>query len=701
MSGEDLAKQHFFSALDCLDRGDLANADRYFRATLEIVPAHGPSLANLASVLVHRGHFEEGREKAEQAAAVGPPNADVLNTLGFALGRLGRYPEAIKAADDALKIDPSSIDAQLTRANALRRLGRSDEALSVYDRLLSADPESEDAALGRATALAQAQRFEEAFPIFERLLSKNPRLAIAWTGLGNALVSSHQSYTGAVTAFDRAIEISPDLADAWAGRGGAFMAMRDFERALPNFERALSLDPHQRFLRGERFGCAALLCDWTHREEDIREMRTAIEQGRYSASPSALLDAFDEPVIHLNASRAYANLTFPAISTKPPSFRGGHSGKIRLGYFSSDFGDHATSFLIAKLFTLHDRSRFDVIGFPVGPARSGDMADRVRNSFDEWFELGSGSSVESCVRTVRAQQIDIAIDLNGYVQEPRPGIFAARVAPIQVAYLGYPSTMGTSFIDYMIADKIVAPLSQRANFAEHLAYLPNCYQVNDTTARIVPDAPVFRLDHGLPDVGFVFCCFNNNNKINPDIFSDWMTILRRVPGSVLWLLKNSDVVAQNLRREASVRGIDPSRLIFAPRTDLPNHLARHRLAGLFLDTLPYNAHTTTSDALWTGLPVLTLQGNAFAGRVAASILTAVGVQDELVTFSREEYVERAIALATEADRLDRIRKRLAENVRTSSLFDVEGFATDLESLYEAMYQRHVSGLPPAELSIGV
>ncbi len=429
-------------------------------------------------------------------------------------------------------------------------------------------------------------------------------------------------------------------------------------------------------------------------------MRRGIAEGRYPSAPTHFLYAFDEPAMHLKASRAYADLMYSTASTAPLK-SGARTGKIRIGYFSSDFGDHATSFLIARLFELHDRSKFDVIGFPVGPARFGDITNRVRKSFDGWFELGPRVSIESCVQIVRAQQIDIAIDLNGYAQEPRSDIFAARVAPIQVAYLGYPSTMGASFIDYLIADKIVVPPAQRANFAEHLAYLPNCYQVNDTTTRVIPNDPVFRRDHGLPDAGFVFCSFNNNNKINPGTFTDWMTILRRVPGSVLWLLKNSDVVAQNLRREASARGINPNRLVFAPRADLPRHLARHRLADLFLDTLPYNAHTTTSDALLAGLPVLTLQGEAFAGRVAASILTTVGLQDGLVTFSREEYVERAVALATDADRLDGIRKRLVEYVRTSPLFDIKRFTADLESLYEAMYQRQASGLPPAELSVGV
>ena len=663
------------------------------------MPAHGPSLANLASILVHQGHFEEGRERAEHAIAVGPPSVDVLNTLGFALGRLGRYSEAIKATDNALKIDPSSTDAQLTRGNALRRLGRFDEALAVYDRLLSADPQSEEATLGRATTLAQAQRLDEAFPIFERLLSKNPKLANAWAGLGNALASSHKSYAQAVSAFDRAIEISPGLADAWAGRGGAFMAMKDFESALPNFERALSLDPHQRFLRGDRFGAAAMLCDWSHREEDVREMRRAIAEGEYPSGPTNFLYAFDEPAMHLKASRAYADLMYSAASIAPLK-SGIRAGKIRLGYFSSDFGDHATSFLIAKLFELHDRSRFDVIGFPIGPARSGDITNSIRKSFDGWFELGPRVSTEGCVQIVRAQQIDIAIDLNGYAQEPRPDIFAARVAPIQVAYLGYPSTMGASFIDYLIADKIVVPPPQRANVAEHLAYLPNCYQVNDTSTRVISSDPVSRREYGLPDAGFVFCSFNNNNKINPDTFTDWMTILRRVPGSVLWLLKNSELVAQNLRREGSARGIDPKPAVFAPRADLPRHLARHRLAGLFLDTLPCNAHTTASDALLAGLPVLTLQGEAFAGRVAASILTTAGLQGELVTLSREEYVERAVALATDTGRLDGIRKRLVENVRTSPLFDMKRFTADLENLYEAMYQRHASGLPPAELSVG-
>ena len=371
--------------------------------------------------------------------------------------------------------------------------------------------------------------------------------------------------------------------------------------------------------------------------------------------------------------------------------------KIRVGYYSADFHDHPTAYLIAELFERHDRTKFELTAFSFGPQRNDAMRRRLAAAFDRFIDV-SGNDDTQVAALSRELAIDIAIDLKGYTHGSRPGIFAARAAPLQVGYLGYPGTMGASYIDYLIADRTLIPPESQRHYCEQIIYLPDSYQVNDGQ-RAIAERSLTREQAGLPPTGFVYCCFNNNYKITRAAFDGWMRILERVDGSVLWLLEGSAAAAGNLLREAQARGISPERLVFAKRMPMPEHLARQRLADILLDTLPCNAHTTASDALWAGLPVLTRAGESFAGRVAASLLNAIGLP-ELVTKTQEQYEALAVELAEHPQRLLDLRLRLERNRRTAPLFDTRRFAENCEAAYAEIYERQQADLPPDHIYIG-
>jgi predicted O-linked N-acetylglucosamine transferase (SPINDLY family) len=371
-------------------------------------------------------------------------------------------------------------------------------------------------------------------------------------------------------------------------------------------------------------------------------------------------------------------------------------GKIRLGYYSADYHEHATAFLTAGLFERHDRSRFELTAFSFGPPREDAMRRRVTAAFDRFVDVRSRSDQE-VAQLSRELAIDIAVDLKGYTEGARMGIFAHRAAPVQVSYLGYPGTLAAPYIDYLVADETLIPSETRAFYTEKIAYLPHSYQANDRQ-RSIAERIFTREELGLPSRGFVFCCFNNAYKITPAVFDVWMRILRRVEGSVLWLLLDNERAAENVRREAEARGVSGSRLVFAPSMALPEHLARHRAADLFLDTHPYNAHTTASDALWAGLPVLTRSGESFAARVAGSLLKAAGLA-ELVTTTPEAYEALAVELATDPIHLAKLTVGLSRTRLAVPLFDTELFARHLENAYTQMYQRSVRGLSPEHLHV--
>ena len=580
---------------------------------------------------------------------------------GAALCGLNRFDEALESFDSAIALRPDYAGAHNNKANALSALRRWDEALAGYDRAIAIDPGYAEAHYNRANALKTIKRPGEA-----------------------------------LRGYDRAIALKPDHAEAYANRGNTFKDLNRWEDALASYETALALKPDIEFVQGARLYAKTRLCDFSGLDAKIAALEQGIREGRKVCTPFQVLAICGSAALQLRAAELYAEAGKAELAALPAIPKYAPHDKIRLGYFSADFHEHATMHLMAELFERHDRSRFELIAFSFGPERADAMRARARNAFGRFIDVRDRTDRDVAL-LARALEIDIAVDLKGFTQDDRAGIFAHRAAPIQVSYLGYPGTMGTDDIDYIIADRIIVPEGSERHYREKIVRLPNSYQVNDRK-RAISHRAFARAELGLPPSGFVFACFNNGYKITPLLFDCWMRLLNACDGSVLWLLEDNAAAARNLKREAAARGIWEERLIFAPRMEAAEHLARLRLADLFLDTLPYNAHTTASEALWAGLPVLTSLGEAFAGRVAASLLHAVGLP-ELVTASLDDYEARARELANDAPQLAAIRQKLATNRLTTPLFDAGQFARHIEAAYAAMYARCRSGLAPAGIDI--
>jgi predicted O-linked N-acetylglucosamine transferase (SPINDLY family) len=650
-----------------------------------------------AFAAAQQGRLAEADDICRALLAQDPSYAPALRLGGVVAAELGRVDDAIDLMSRALARDPADAQTRsqlgvVLRVRADAGLRRSDMASAVadYDRALACDAANADTHYNRANALFALNRDEEAVRGYDRAVELRPRFAQAWQNRGVAL-SRLGRHGDAIASLDRALALDAASADAWINRGNALRALDRDDEAQDAYARAMAIAPGFEFLRGTWLHARMTVCDWSGIDQEFAQLAHGIAAGEHATPPFPALSMLSSPSILHAASRTWAAARFPERRDVPPRVERTPGGKIRVGYFAATFHEHATAYLMAQLFEAHDREAFETTAFSFGPQTGDAMRARVAGAFDRFVEIGARSDAEAAM-LAREAGIDIAVDLMGYTRDGRPGIFACRAAPVQAAYLGYPGTMGAPYVDYAIVDRVVVPESQRGDYDEKLVYLPGCYQVNDAR-RPRPEAQPGREEAGLPRDAFVYCCFNNNFKLTPRMFDVWSRILRGVDHSVLWLIADNAWAASNLRKEAHARGVDPARLVFAPRVPLEAHLARHRLADLFLDTLPYNAHTTASDALWMGVPVLTCMGESFAGRVAASLLHAVGMP-ELVMPTLEAYEARAVELARDTQALRAVRDALAAKLRDAPLFDGRRFARDLEAAYRAMHARHAAGLPP-------
>jgi protein O-GlcNAc transferase len=492
----------------------------------------------------------------------------------------------------------------------------------------------------------------------------------------------------------RAIKLKPGLLDAYVLLASSLMALRQFAEALVILDAYLQRRPDDQNALAAALNCGLNVCDWARADDTLARIR-GLPAGTAHSQPFAIMGISDDPAEHLQAARLRAASVVRA-RVAPPRFATSRHDRIRVAYVSSDFFSHATALLMAELPELHDRSAFEVYGVSFGPDDGSVLRRRVLGAFDAWLDAADRSDEEIAV-WMREREIDIAVDLKGYTAAARPGIFTHRPAPVQVSYLGYPGTVAAPCIDYLIADPFLIPQAEQGWYTEKIAYLPDSYQVNDRRRQVAQHA-LARSEAGLPDEGFVFCCFNVSWKITRPVFEVWMRLLASVPGSVLWLLEDNPWAAENLRREAAARGIAPERLIFCPRVDNEVHLARHRLADLFLDTFPCNAHTTASDALWSGLPLVTCAGRTFASRVAGSLLHAAGLA-ELATASLDEYERLALELARNPERLASLRARLTRDREALPLFDTPTFCRHIEAAYRHMWRLYQQGSAPETFSV--
>jgi protein O-GlcNAc transferase len=660
-------------------------------------PNHIAGITERSSVLLALKQYDAALAGIERAIALDPHYAEAHLNRGIAYGQLKRHDEAIGAFDRALTLNPNLATAWLGYGNVLFELQRRDEALTAYGKALSLKPDSAEAWLGRGNIFFGLKRYDEAVAAYDKALSFKPDLAEAWLGRGNVFFDLKR-YDEAFAAHDKALSFKLDSAKAWVGRGNIFAALKRYDDAFAAYDAALSIDPDLAALEGERLHSRMHLCDWSNFETECDHLVQSVRNGKENTSPFAFLAINSSIEDQSKCAQLWARKRYPAADK--PSWHGElyRHDRIRVGYLSADFRQHPVANLVAGVFECHDRSRFEVIGISIGSNDNSDVRRRLEGLFDKFIDAAALGADETATK-IGQEEVDILIDLNGLTQNARPEIFARRPAPVQVNYLGYPGTMGAEYIDYIIADPILIPASHRHHYVEKIVYLPHSYMPHDGKTRAISDRPIERAEFGLPENGFVFCCFNNAYKLNPVLFRSRMALLKAVEGSILWLSEHSTTAVNNLRREAIAAGVDPDRLVFAGR--LPSsaeHLARHRLADLFLDMLPYNAHATASDALWAGLPVLTQIGGAFAGRVAASLLTAIGLP-ELITQTQEQFESTAIELATEPMAWAAIKNKLALNRLATPLFNTTLYTRHIESAYATMIERHQNRLLPDHIHV--
>jgi predicted O-linked N-acetylglucosamine transferase (SPINDLY family) len=681
----------------CRAAGDLEKAVDCYRRALEIDPAYLPARYNLGLVLHQIGRLDEAEECFRRLAAVDPGDKDALVHLGSILCKQSRFEEGAETLRKALHLAPDDANLWIILANACQQLGDTRQAVEAYGRALELEPDSVDAAIELAGVLLNEGDVDQAIERYRAAIRVRPDFAASHNALGCALAQ-----LGRVGEADEslrmAVGLQPDHADAHHNLGNLRRMLGARLEALRCFEEASRLRPGDPTILEAVLCEKQAMCDWEGFEElSGMRRRGVFERSVRPVNPFSLLTIPSTRAEQLQCARNFAQEQVRAVARTrlPFKFDCRRGGKLRIGYLSADFHAHATAYLMAELFELHDRRRFEIMAYSFGPDDGSAMRARLKRAFDRFSDIGPMSHA-AAASAIHAAGTDILIDLKGYTENARTGIAALRPAPVLVSYLGYPGTMGAEFIDYLIADRFIVPAAHAADYSEKLVLLPGSYQVNDRQRPVAPTPP--RRELSLPEEGFVFCCFNSAYKILPETFSVWMRLLQGAAGSVLWLLESNPWVGQNLRREAQLRGVDPQRLVFAPTLAPDRHLGRVAAADLFLDTLPCNAHTSASDALWTGLPVLTAPGETFASRVAGSLLAAVGMP-ELIAGSMAEYEALALKLAREPGRLAALRAKLARNRDKAPLFDTPCFARGLESAYEIMWQHYLSGGGPRAIEL--
>lgn len=714
-SGVLIVLERFADALHSYDR------------LLEGAPSQAVAWSNRGIALMKTGRHAEAVASYDRALELEPDLADAWNNRGDALGGLGRHEEAIASCDRALRLRPDYGRTWNVRGNAELSLRRPEAALSSYDRALSLMPGDPETLSHRAGALLNLKRYAEALDSSEQALAVKPDLLEARKNRGAALLGLERfdealaEFTAvrkvrpdwaevhvnrgnalqglkrhgeAVGCYDMALLCDPDNVEAHANRAGTLVLLDRIEDALAAYRRVVALQPDHPWAVGQVLHTQMQLSDWTGFHEQLEDITVRLRRGEKAAVPFGLQAMVDAPDLHRLSSQAFGSELYPERHALPPFVAPTEHDRLRIAYVSADFGEHPVTYLLAGMLERHDRAKFEVFAFSLGKG-AGRWRDRIVAGVEHFVDVSNMRDAD-VVTMMRDLQIDVAVDLNGYTKDCRTGIFAERAAPVQVQYIGFLGTMGVPYIDYLIADAAIVPPEAYGEYAEKIVSLPS-FQMNDD--RGTASARIFtRTELGLPEDGVVFCCFNNNFKITPDVFDSWMRILDRVPGSVLWLYVGVPAAIGNLKVEAERRGIDPDRLVFAERVPLEDHLARQAMADLFLDTHPYNAGATASNALRAGVPVLTRRGKAFAARMGASLLKAAGIP-ELITDTPKAYEDLAVELAGDPFRLQAIRQKLAEGAQTCPLFDTERSTRHMEAAFVAMHKRARAGLAPDHITV--
>jgi predicted O-linked N-acetylglucosamine transferase (SPINDLY family) len=684
-------------ALESLRNSNLESAELYLKQALRLQSNNPHVLRLLGVIAAQRKQYSEALKHLNAALKVLPKNALALSNLGNVYFELKEYDNALDAYDKSIRIDPRYEEAYSNKGNTLFELKRFDEALLHHDKALSLKPDYAEGWSNKGNALKELKRFDEAIASFDTALSLNPSYAEGWSNKGNTL-DELKRFDEAIAYYDKALSLKPDYHEAWTNKGAALNELKRFDEAIASYDTALSLKSDIDWLSGDLLHLKMRTCSWADLENSVEVISKKVMASEKVSNPFLLFNLSDDASLHKKCSEIYSEGRYPLNSILGPIPKASKKEKIRIGYFSADFRNHAVSFLTSELFEIHDRAQFEIIAFSLQNSPAGDEANlRLRKGFDRFIDVEHMSD-QQIAQLARDLEVDIAVHLGGHTAGGRVGIFSYRVAPIQVNWLGYPGTMGINFIDYIVADKTIIPDQHQKFYSEKVVTLPDTYLVDDSK-RIASSRVFTRKECGLSENVFVFCCFNNDFKFNPNVLDGWSRILFAAKNSILWISENNEYFRVNLMAEFQKRGIDSNRIIFAIREDLmADHLARYGLADLFLDTFPYNAHTTTIDSLKAGVPVLTRMGQSFASRVAASLLNAIGLP-ELIANTQEEYEALAIELAMNPQKLADIKLKLANNRLTTPLFDTPLFAKNLEAAYLQMYERYQADLQPDHIEI--
>jgi len=685
------ADLEFRAALDSFRRGDHADAERRLKAAFAADPRHAGVLNLLGALLASQERYREAEPFLRAAAKIAPVSAATLYNHGLALQNLDRPRDALAAFDKALAANPRSADAWFGRGSVLQESGKLDEAVAGFDRALAIDGNYDRALANKGTALLRLRRYSEALFNFEVCLRLNPRSAVAHLGKAAALYDLRR-YGLALGSAETATSLAPEVAKAWETRSNIYRELDRLDEAIDSIGKAIALEPANRERRDALIDMRLRACDWTTYDSDFAALSADIRAG-VAVSPSLCLAFPFSPAEQFAAARMRETASPPV---RRGAARASAGTRIRIAYLSGELRSHATAHLFAGAIERHDKERFEITVLNAEPRDDSPAQKRIIAAVDAFVDVAQVDDAR-VIDFIRQKEIDILVNLDYASERLRVGVFAAHPAPLQVNFLGSPGTAAAPHCDYLIADEIVAPPDEAKWFVEKLVYLPGSYQPNDPDRKIAERVVTGRAP-GLPEEAFVFCSFNTNFKFNPGTFDAWSRILVGVPGAVLWLLQDNAVVVGNLRKEAAARGVDPARLVFARRVSTAHHLARNRLADLVLDGWPYGAHTTASDALWVGVPVLTRAGQTFASRVASSLLTSLGLP-ELIAPDRDAFVATAIDLAANPERLGALKEKLARNRATASLFDAELYARRLDQAFAAMHARRLADLPPETIRI--
>ncbi|MGE5453228.1 MAG: tetratricopeptide repeat protein [Acidobacteriota bacterium] len=647
-----------------------------------------------AMALHQQGRLDLALSAYQAILAAQPDHAEAHNLLGILHYQRKDMDAAVASLTRARDLDPNHAGIQTNLGNVLKAVKQYEAAVACYQKAIALKPGDSMAHNNLGTVLNDLKRHEAALACFDRAAALQPNDPMVHYNRGNALFGLGRN-EAALASYDKALSLKPNHAESHFNRGTALDKLKQYESARQSYSEAIALNPAIEFVHGARMIVKRRICDWSLLDDETAFIAEQIEKGKRVCQPFYVMSSIDSPRLQKKAAELYVQARFPADSRLGALAPRATQGKIRIGYFSADFRDHPVAFLTAQLFETHDRSRFELFAFSFQKDLNSTMRPRLVAAFDQFLDVHD-KTVEEVAQLARSLNIDIAVDLGGLTDGSRTGVFALRAAPAQINYIGYPGTMGASYIDYILADPVVLPPDQAGHYTEKAVYLP-CFQVNDTS-RAIADKVFTRAELGLPETGFVFCSFNQTYKISPETFDGWMRIMREVKDSVLLILAEEELTQSNLRKEAAQRDVDPKRLVFCGRLPSPEYLARCRVGDLFLDSYPYNAGTTASDALWAGLPVLTRAGQSYCSRMAAALLTGIGLP-ELITHTQQDYEALAIELATHPSKLQDLRARLADNRACTPLFDTPLFTRSLEEAYLQMHARTQQGLPPQVITV--